>query len=109
MALHIINCCVDTPDLQPDGEPEDLSINDPESVIEIVLENVFHIENAIPEHDEPDNEGLAIVKVMFNHYVPPVQPVNIIQTNADTYILPVYTISFDSQFFPEINPPPPKA
>ena len=54
MAFHIFNVSVDMPDTQPDYIAEDLSVNDMESVIEIVLEKGLDIENAIAEHDEHD-------------------------------------------------------
>ena len=56
MAVHIFNCSVDTPDAKPDYVPEDLTYNDMESVVEIVLENVLDIKDAIAEHDENDTE-----------------------------------------------------
>jgi hypothetical protein len=52
LALIIFNCSIAPPDAQPDGEAEDLSINEMESVVEVLLEEVMGIENAIPEHDE---------------------------------------------------------
>jgi hypothetical protein len=56
MAIHIFNLSVDTKDAQPDCVAEDLSINDQETIVEIVLEKVLGIENAIAEQDEPDQE-----------------------------------------------------
>lgn len=56
MALHIMNLSVDTKDAAPDYIAEDLSINDQESVVELVLEKVMGIENAIQEQDEPDQD-----------------------------------------------------
>jgi hypothetical protein len=56
MALHIFNLSVDTKDTAPDYVPEDLAVNDQESFVELVLEKWVGIENAITEHDEPDQE-----------------------------------------------------
>lgn len=56
MAIHIFNLSVDTKDAAPDCIAEDLSINDQETVVEIVLEKVLGIDNAIAEQDEPDQE-----------------------------------------------------
>lgn len=72
-ALHILNCSVDTPDPNPDSVPEDLTVNDMESIVEFVLEQVFDINNAIAEHDENDTEddssGLTIKKgIDFTYY-----------------------------------------
>lgn len=57
LSIHFLNISVDSQDIRPDYVAEDLSINDQESVVEIVLEQFLHIENAIAEHDESDTEG----------------------------------------------------
>ncbi len=62
MAFHVINMSVDAPDgyspLTTQGEGrEDLSINDIESISELVLEEGFGLTNAVPEHDEPDDNS----------------------------------------------------
>jgi hypothetical protein len=54
MAGYLLNISVDTPDGTPKGVSEDLSINDQESLIEIVLEQVMGFENALAEFDDPD-------------------------------------------------------
>ena len=56
MALHLINISVDTADPTPEHIPEDLSINDQESVVEIVLEQLLGYEDAIKEYDDHDTE-----------------------------------------------------
>lgn len=45
------------PDSNPDNIAEDLTINDQETVVELVLEQCIGIDNAIEEHDEPGNES----------------------------------------------------
>lgn len=61
MALHVINMSVDAPDgyaVAGRGEQrEDLSVNDIESLSELVLEECFGIVNAVPERDEPDGNS----------------------------------------------------
>jgi hypothetical protein len=113
LALHIFNCSVDTPDLQPDSVPEDLSYNDMESVVEIVLEQVLDINNAIAEHDENDTDegsgGLTIKKgVDFSYYESyfTVSFSNTVRTICKDFN---YIDGFTSQFHPELTPPPPKA
>lgn len=54
MACYLLNISVDTPDGTPYGTSEDLSINDQESLIELVVEQVLGFENAIAEYDDPD-------------------------------------------------------
>jgi hypothetical protein len=56
LALHLLNISVDTADPNPENIPEDLTINDQESVIEIILEKVLDYENAIKEYDDHDTE-----------------------------------------------------
>jgi len=57
MALYIFNICVDAPDSLPNNIPEDLSFNDQESIIEILIEKVLGFEEAIPEYDDNDTEN----------------------------------------------------
>ncbi|MBC8154542.1 MAG: hypothetical protein H7Z72_16685 [Bacteroidetes bacterium] len=61
MALHVINLSVDAPDNYLSafqiGHHEDLSVNDIESLSELLLEEVFGFTNAVPEHDEQDGDS----------------------------------------------------
>lgn len=62
MALHVINISVDAPDgyagcAVQSQQREDLSVNDIESLSELVLEECFGFVNAVPEHDEPDENS----------------------------------------------------
>ncbi|WP_072862493.1 hypothetical protein [Arenibacter palladensis] len=113
MALHILNLSVDVQDPQPEGVPEDLSYNDMESVVEIILEQVLGIENAIPEYEEDDSGHNVIVKSNF-------QPIFYQQQLAMDFMLDngdiaikhnmfLYFDNYSEQFHPEIVPPPPKA
>jgi hypothetical protein len=56
MALHVLNLSIDTRDANPDCVPEDLSINDQETVFEFIMEYVLGYDNAVAEHDEQDSE-----------------------------------------------------
>lgn len=66
LAAHFLNISVDSEDIRPDYTAEDPSINDQESVVEIILEQFLDIENAIAEHDESDAEGQNNKKGGFN-------------------------------------------
>ncbi|TXB68372.1 hypothetical protein [Phaeodactylibacter luteus] len=57
MGLYLLNISVDTADPYPDYIPEDLSFNDQESIVEILLEQVLGYENAIAEYDDHDSSG----------------------------------------------------
>jgi hypothetical protein len=110
LALHILNFSVDTPDLQIDHVSEDLSYNDMESVIEIFLEQVLDIDNAIAEHDEQDNDdGKINLNTGIDFFIQ-----NFAMTLADIncYLLnnhSQYTENFYQQFASELNSPPPEA
>ncbi|GAB3537684.1 hypothetical protein GCM10027443_31140 [Pontibacter brevis] len=56
MALCFLNSSIDTLDPNPEHIPEDLSFNDQESVVELLLEKVLGFENAIVEYDDHDTE-----------------------------------------------------
>lgn len=56
MALYLLNISVDSPDPYPEHIPEDLSFNDQESIVEIIVEKVLGFENAIEEYDDHDSE-----------------------------------------------------
>jgi hypothetical protein len=58
MALYLLNFSVDMSDLRPWTSPEDLSVNDIESVAELVAEFFFGFDNAFAENDEPGSETL---------------------------------------------------
>jgi len=56
MGLYLLNISVDTADPNPEHIPEDLSFNDQESIVEIVVEKILGFEDAIKEYDDHDNE-----------------------------------------------------
>lgn len=108
LAMHVLNFSVDSPDLYPDCFAEDLSLNDMESIVEIVMEKVLHIDNAIPEHDEPDDNGS--ISVDLQYYVLEA-PVTVALVSSYTeYAYPIrWSESCKSQYSHNIIPPPPKA
>ncbi len=56
MGLYLLNISVDTADPNPEHIPEDLTFNDQESIVEIVVEKVLGFEDAIKEYDDHDTE-----------------------------------------------------
>jgi hypothetical protein len=56
IGLYLLNISVDTADRNPQHIAENLSINDQESIIEIVVEKILSYENAIKEYDDHDTE-----------------------------------------------------
>lgn len=64
LALHILNLSVDSPDAQPYFVAEDLSINDQESFIELVVEKIFGFEDAFAEFDDPDSSNINVKLIL---------------------------------------------
>lgn len=112
MALHIFNISVDTPDADPDSKPEDLSYNDMESVVEIILEKCLDYDNAIAEHDEADEDCVTsktieiasdiIITDFFTYPFSTPLPSELLKVKTP------YVGSCSSDHISEITPPPPK-
>lgn len=111
MALHIFNISVDTPDAQPDYVPEDLTINDMESVAEIIIEKGFGIDNAFEEHDEQDENDASNFEMSKDFKVYPHQTTIKIISPEVHFVKHNFTYNnqFYNSFVNEISPPPPKA
>ncbi|MCU0426586.1 MAG: hypothetical protein MUF71_13265 [Candidatus Kapabacteria bacterium] len=108
MMLHILNLSVDAADILPDAVPEDLSFNEIESIVEFVLEDVFHIQNALPEYDEQD-EAAELVKTSIV-YISSSYPVSVTRLFRDGTLLTFAPCSpAASQPTLEILSPPPKS
>jgi hypothetical protein len=109
--IHRINFSVDSPDLFRDYVPESLAYNDMESALEILLEKVLEIENAIPEHNEKDqdeNQSSQAKKVSDQKDQLPA-----FASSCDKVIhsgTPLCELeqSFAAQFKPDLNSPPPR-
>lgn len=56
MAFYLLNISVDTRDFQNNAIPEDLSFNDQESIVELLVERVLGYEDAFIEYDDLDPE-----------------------------------------------------
>lgn len=73
MGLFLLNISVDMEDPNPIYIPEDLSINDQESIIEIVVEQVLGFDDVFKEYDDNDTEDhnkKTNVKIdLFNNYI----------------------------------------
>lgn len=114
MALHVLNVSIDAPDLYttprfPGERHEDLSINEIESVCELLLENCFGIENAIPEHEESDDES-DVTNVGEDYFFQQLFVFVVLPPNFSYLIRP--TLPFRpvpvSTHIPEITSPPPQ-
>jgi hypothetical protein len=108
LAFHIFNLSVDTKDVEPDYVPEDLSINDQETIVELILEKIIGIDDAIQEQDEPDQEDGGVLDF---------KKINLISYLNPKIIIPVYnnfnskkvferTSFHESPTFETLFPPP---
>ena len=109
MALYVFNFSIDSPDGHPDTVAEDLSVNDIESVYELVAETILGIENAVEERDErdPDDGSSFQFKKFYTTLVSSVQikaADYIFDLHIYKHICPALAIRFR-----EIDSPPPRA
>lgn len=110
MGLCLLNSSVDTTDPHPESIPEDLSINDQETLVEILVEQVLGFENAVIEYDDHDTEDHTKKK---NTKVDFVVQSSVERTHTDkTFYLgkqrhPVYEDHLTKGYH-QLNLPPPK-
>ena len=70
LGLYLLNISVDATDSLYAGKTEDLSINNQESIIEIVIEKALGYDNAIAEQDDNDNQQeTAFKKFQTQDYI----------------------------------------
>ena len=112
MAFYLLNICVDLPDALPSDVPEDLSYNDQESIIEIILEKVLGYEDAIPEHEDndPDQKTTLKSKIAIDNFVLPFFKSKFNnQLNKGKKPNHSIYLSYIPSHYPEIPLPPPEA
>jgi len=66
MAVYLLNCSVDRPDEHADHVPENLQINDQESIVELILEVGLGLDDAIPEQEDADADQENSMKKTFS-------------------------------------------
>ncbi len=106
-----INTSVDPVDPHGDWVAEDLSVNEMETITEILAEQILDIENCFEETNDDDPDSSTAVKVLkdVSQYIP-VKITAPKLASSLTGNLPTlgYFKRFNSQFISEINAPPPK-
>ncbi|GAA5221654.1 hypothetical protein [Membranihabitans marinus] len=110
MGLFLLNISVDTADPNPEHIPEDLSINDQESIVEFVVEKLLGFEDAFQEYDDHDIEDHnknTNAKVYFTDNIIEGLVINLNTILTDRQIFSDYNISL-TEGFCKINTPPPK-
>lgn len=113
MACIILNSSIDVPDIYEQFVPEDLTYNDIETIVELVLEDVLGIENAICEQDDVDADdgyNFSTKKVIDIYIFIELKQLFLITANNNNNNESFgYIESFIIPFYPDILPPPPWA
>jgi hypothetical protein len=112
LVFAIMNISIDPPDLLQNLDAdmaleEDISINEMESISELVMEKVLDIDNAIPESDEAEAETLLKKVEVFQHlyeFSVPALTVQLVSSCESLSLVPV----FSPQNHSSIIAPPPK-
>ncbi|MGG8495222.1 hypothetical protein ACQY1Q_02290 [Tenacibaculum sp. TC6] len=110
MGLYLLNFSVDPVDLYPEQIPEDLSINEQESIIEIIVEQILGYEDAIGEYDDTDTEDYGektTIKIDFIAQTSGNSGNNQFNIKRRKQKFPVYTTHLTNGF-QELSTPPPK-
>jgi len=110
LLLLLLNLSIDPPDSRSAHIAEDLTVNEIESILELVLEEVCAMYCSVPESDESDEEK-NIAKVRYDLFGQD----GAVTVHLARYrlLMAVQTSFFDSPFLsgtkPEIASPPPEA
>lgn len=110
MGLYLLNISVDIADPNPKHIPEDLSFNDQESIVEILVEKVFGFEDTFKEYDDHDTEDhnkKKNVKIELLVYFNKTNKLVNNQFDERKKLYPDYEALL-RKGFNEINSPPPK-
>lgn len=115
MAFYVINVSIDAPDgyVTPNSQgeyKEDLSFNEIESFSELVLEEGLDLYDAVPEHDESDEEDDQLTKILVDWAIP--GPLAVYRFESVMGYLPTPPLPFTGIIYQskvaDINSPPPK-
>ena len=110
LAVHFLNISMDSKDSDPDSIPEDLSVNDIESISEFIAELVLGWQDAFSEHEEADNEGSGspdYYKYYFSNQLFVTSGASWMDASGTKFLLK-NSVRFDS-LSRDITAPPPKA
>ncbi|MWB94569.1 hypothetical protein GON26_09355 [Flavobacterium sp. GA093] len=103
---------MDTSDFNSNYVVENLTINDQESIIELVVEKILGYENAIPEIDDCDSENHILIKksIALDFFTIPSFPFDINQfENKSNSKNTSFSNSAPLKTYLEIHSPPPEA
>lgn len=109
MAAYLLNISVDSPDILP-YKAEDLSFNDQESIVEIVIEKFLDYDTLIPEIDDNDSNGQSPIKKNFQldfYLLFNANAESLVTENAFTKSLQIWKKeNVKLPFYKKFSPPP---
>lgn len=71
LAIYLLNISIDPQDISAPWQEENLYVNEIESVVELIAEEILNYSDAVPEHEDADGEKNAQV-TFFKLFSPPV-------------------------------------
>jgi len=112
MAMHILNFSIDNPHTLFEHNKVQADFDEVDSVVELVLEEVLNVENAIPEHHtkSPLHHKFSAKKLVWMYkYTSPVifKKQVVVQYNPDAYKSSFHSTQiYSSPFLSLFSPPP---
>jgi hypothetical protein len=61
LAVYLLNISIDPQDISVPWQQENLYVNEIESIVELIAEEILNYNNAVPEHEDADGEKNAHV------------------------------------------------
>lgn len=108
LAIYLLNISIDPRDGSEAWAKEDLAVNEIESVLELLVEEILDFEDVIPEHEDADGEKNAQVS-FFKSFSPSVFIFSLTKFIDKLKILqPRFVSSLVEQSEDVIAPPPKK-
>lgn len=105
LSIYLINLSIDAADME--GNVFDPSVNEIESIVELVVEVILEKGDAMPEHDEPDPESETCF-ISIYHIVVSSSTFDLLNTcfhyssDPSTYV----RISYKNPILGKYSPPP---
>ncbi len=63
IALFILNCSADSPDAYAEYLPDSITLNDQDTILEIIIEKLMGFDDLIPENNTDNDTGYSGKKV----------------------------------------------
>lgn len=110
LGIYLLNISVDTSDPTPNYVPENLSYNDQESILEILIEKVLGFEDAFKEYDDNDAEDYNSKTLLKVTFIVQKHNEKVLKNTILRLLKPSFSdkTSFINFGFYQIDTPPPK-